>query len=297
VDYIIPDYISEGILIILLKIVDCKSLITNILQFEPNARPTTIEILDSEWLADVSIEEKPQKAISPELPLGATQEEVILAAKLSSIGIDISSLLDSVHSNMCDQSSALWYLLLEKERKNKVVVDKPIHKSAKTSRSQTLQQELDKLKNLESEKESNFAWGGSISISIPLDFEKHFSDAKKRAVSIDENPILMLSRITAALSVQTNSPTKEDRSQPVSPLHTGGYSGSPRGNKLCNVAPSPNSSPKRYFLPNTCNESNDDKEEQVNSIKPSNNRARPKSGNRVKVRQHANLILEEFETE
>ena len=46
--------------------------------------------------------------------LGKTSDEIVLAAKLEAAGFDVTDILHSVHSNACNQASALWYLLLQK---------------------------------------------------------------------------------------------------------------------------------------------------------------------------------------
>jgi hypothetical protein len=47
--------------------------------------------------------------------LGTTNAELSLAAKLEAAGFNVPAILNSVHSNACDQSSALWHLLLAKQ--------------------------------------------------------------------------------------------------------------------------------------------------------------------------------------
>jgi hypothetical protein len=47
--------------------------------------------------------------------LGDSDAELILAAKLEAAGFNVPAILSSVFSNACDQSSALWHLLLSKQ--------------------------------------------------------------------------------------------------------------------------------------------------------------------------------------
>lgn len=80
-----------------------------------------INIIQHSWLksVDCEISRKSSAELNPHLLLGSTNDELVLAAKLESIGMDVKEILESVGSNRCDQNCALWYLLLAKKRSAK----------------------------------------------------------------------------------------------------------------------------------------------------------------------------------
>ncbi|KAI8809357.1 hypothetical protein BJ742DRAFT_234176 [Cladochytrium replicatum] len=51
-------------------------------------------------------------------PLGSTLEDAQLISALGVCGFDVENILASVQSDACDHLAGLWYLLLEKQRKN-----------------------------------------------------------------------------------------------------------------------------------------------------------------------------------
>lgn len=191
-------------------------MIGKILQFDPEKRIKITDILEHEWFNPLllSTNDTEKYEVPSEMTLGTTQEEVILAAKLKSIGIDVDSLLESVQSNSCDQSSALWYLLLDKERK------KITEKQASTKSTVTKRLIIPDINGADLDN--------SGSISISLDVEQHFSEATKRGKNSSENPILALSRKSAQETKLLNNNIDQNRRRSAN----GPYSPSPRGNKL-----------------------------------------------------------------
>lgn len=300
VEYTLPDYLSEGDLILTLE---CENLIESLLQSDPSERLPIAAILNHEWLSQLAPESCLEvKETSIELPLGATKEEIILAAKLNSIGIDVASMLEAVQSNTCDQSSAMWYLLLEKARddhkSSESISATPLPANSTHSSCPTL------LKLSESER---FSLESSMdSITISLDVEKHFSNVIKRGVATSENPILRLSRKSAADALQSNVPVSSVLSNDL-------LSNRPKAsssNRLTPVSKSSNKGTIPQIIPmtqtfarrNIMMEAMRPKinQEDTDELSPrmQNNVLRPKSaGNasgRVSIRK-SNQIIEEFE--
>ncbi|KAI8929294.1 kinase-like domain-containing protein [Entophlyctis helioformis] len=85
-DYEFPEFLSDV----------SKDFVSRFLKINPSERITIADAFRHPWYTDY--------------------REMLLAAKLEAIGFDVQSILASVHSNACDQASALWYLLLRRER-------------------------------------------------------------------------------------------------------------------------------------------------------------------------------------
>jgi hypothetical protein len=91
-------------------------LISKILKLDASERITITDILEHPWFQDDDDPNtKPPSAVKNS-PLGSTPEEATIVAHLEALGMDVNAILSSVHSNACDQASALWYLLLAKHR-------------------------------------------------------------------------------------------------------------------------------------------------------------------------------------
>ena len=72
--------------------------------------------MDHPWLKSTrEHKEISSSASSSSSKLGNTTEEMLLAAKLEACGFNVPQILHSVHTNACNQLSALWHLLLEKD--------------------------------------------------------------------------------------------------------------------------------------------------------------------------------------
>ncbi|KAJ3249325.1 hypothetical protein HK104_007673, partial [Borealophlyctis nickersoniae] len=104
-EYDLPDFLSDV----------SKDLITRILKIDFRERITIPDILAHPWFRDDVTGTNPPPILPPK-PLGSTPEEAALITKLDSAGFDVAGILTSVRTNACDQASALWYLLLQKER-------------------------------------------------------------------------------------------------------------------------------------------------------------------------------------
>ncbi|KAI8896038.1 kinase-like domain-containing protein [Globomyces pollinis-pini] len=106
IKYTIPEFLQQ----------DTVNLIRWIFKKNPNERPTISQILKHPFFKIVapSVMQTPTSAGSGPL-LGTSSAELMLAAKLEAAGFNTTAILKSVHSNACDQASALWYLLLNKE--------------------------------------------------------------------------------------------------------------------------------------------------------------------------------------
>ena len=109
--YEIPSFLGE----------DAADLIHRIFKRIPSERITLGEILNHPWTQKIKARSSiPQP--SSEMPAGlsnsrlsASAKELNLAAKLEAAGFNIQDILNSVHTNACNQPAALWHLLLQKE--------------------------------------------------------------------------------------------------------------------------------------------------------------------------------------
>ncbi|KAJ3034815.1 hypothetical protein HDV00_004610 [Rhizophlyctis rosea] len=104
-EYDLPDFLSDV----------SKDIITKILQKDGSHRLTIPQILTHPWFRDDTLNKSPPPSVHAK-PLGSTPEESALISKLEALGMDVEGILASVQGNACDQASALWYLLLQKER-------------------------------------------------------------------------------------------------------------------------------------------------------------------------------------
>ncbi|KAJ3416908.1 hypothetical protein HDV05_007966 [Chytridiales sp. JEL 0842] len=115
-DYELPDFLHS----------DTKDLITSILKLSPTERLSISSILAHPWFQDPTTPPSSPtsftsgSSLPSKTPLGSTPEESKLVNILEGLGMDVTSILTSVHSNACDQASGLWYLLLEKHRSGKI---------------------------------------------------------------------------------------------------------------------------------------------------------------------------------
>ncbi|KAI8906443.1 kinase-like domain-containing protein [Gorgonomyces haynaldii] len=138
-----------------------QDLINNLLVFEPSKRLTIPQILEHPFIKsdDKKQERKPEQLY--------TKEELIVASKLESLGLDTKSILESANRNACDSKAALWHLLLELETKK----PSKIHKNAE----------------------------GAHFVTCQLDTK--LMNQKKQPQS--ENPLLEISRIAASADSHT----------------------------------------------------------------------------------------------
>jgi serine/threonine protein kinase len=99
--------------LVVLIFLDVGDLIASIFKKDPAKRPTILQILEHPWLKKLG-EIESTSSTSSTSKLGNTSEEMLLAAKLEACGFNVPQMLHSVHTNACNQLSALWHLLLEK---------------------------------------------------------------------------------------------------------------------------------------------------------------------------------------
>ncbi|KAJ3125759.1 hypothetical protein HK100_010614 [Physocladia obscura] len=109
-DYELPDFLSD----------DSKSLISQILQIEPDDRISVPEILQHPWFMTNHHHASPLSAHTTQPPgilqeFFTTREEVTVCASLLELGFDVPRILESVCGDACDSASALWHLLVAKE--------------------------------------------------------------------------------------------------------------------------------------------------------------------------------------
>jgi serine/threonine protein kinase len=107
VEYTIPDWLSS----------ECVYLIEGILQQVPSERLSISEILDSEWVRGYN------EPVKRDFEFGTTKKELNLVVKLVSLGLNVESILESVYSKKCNQMTAMWYLLLEKEESHEADIE------------------------------------------------------------------------------------------------------------------------------------------------------------------------------
>ncbi|KAJ3324086.1 hypothetical protein HDV06_000627 [Boothiomyces sp. JEL0866] len=154
--YVIPDFLQP----------ETVDLISRILRKNPSERIGINEILGHPWfsrVAPVVIASTPPNSSL----LSKTPAEVELAAKLEAAGFDVPSILNSVHSNACDQSSALWHLLL--------------------SNSEDVSNDGERLSIVKSPSKSD-------SIEISLNQVDHYFEDTHKQPAFSENPILQMAR-------------------------------------------------------------------------------------------------------
>jgi serine/threonine protein kinase len=95
-------------------ILDTVDLISKIFQRNPADRISLSGILGHPWVVSLQESQIQVTASTSASRLGISIKEMALAAKLESAGFDIQKILEAVHTNACNQSAALWHLLLEK---------------------------------------------------------------------------------------------------------------------------------------------------------------------------------------
>ncbi|KAJ3315409.1 hypothetical protein HDV04_002951 [Boothiomyces sp. JEL0838] len=161
--YVIPDFLQPGIRKLKIATVD---LISKILKKNPAERISINEILSHPWfnkVAPVIISSTPPNSSL----LSKTPTEVELAAKLEAAGFDVPGILNSVHSNACDQSSALWHLLL--------------------SNNEEISNDGERGSIVKSPSKSD-------SIEISLNQVDHYFEDTHKQPAFSENPILQMAR-------------------------------------------------------------------------------------------------------
>nr|KAJ3422691.1 hypothetical protein HK105_006929 [Polyrhizophydium stewartii] len=105
-DYDLPDFLAE----------DSRDLIARFLKSNPSERITIGDALRHPWFTRFEPVVLPTSPASDEPLLSGSKQEMLLAAQLEALGFDVTAILESVHTNACDQASALWYLLLRRDR-------------------------------------------------------------------------------------------------------------------------------------------------------------------------------------
>ncbi|KAJ3276592.1 hypothetical protein HDV01_004125 [Terramyces sp. JEL0728] len=178
-------------------------LISRILKKNPAERIGINEILTHPWFNRVSpvvIASTPPNSSL----LSKTSAEIELAAKLEAAGFDVPSILNSVHSNACDQSSALWHLLL--------------------SNSEVVMNDNERHSIVKSPSKAD-------SIEISLNQVDHYFEDTHRQPAFSENPILQMAR--------ENNPDNKSTSDPV--LNMGTQKHAPKAKLVVNAKLRPTS--------------------------------------------------------
>jgi serine/threonine protein kinase len=118
IKYEIPEFLLPGISLCNLETAD---LIKRIFKRNPEERIKIHELFQHPWIQNSSFVKSNNDLSNDDVDskLGKSTAEVALAAKLEAAGFDVPRILHSVHSNACDQSSALWNLLLSKSQNYK----------------------------------------------------------------------------------------------------------------------------------------------------------------------------------
>ncbi|KAI9008272.1 kinase-like domain-containing protein [Gaertneriomyces semiglobifer] len=109
-EYELPDFLCDSTM----------DLIQRLLKIDGSQRMSIKDVLSHPWFGDsVRTEDQHARVIgmpsSPSLT-PHTNAEITLSEKLRDIGFDVDMVLQSVKNHSCDQASAMWYLLLEKQR-------------------------------------------------------------------------------------------------------------------------------------------------------------------------------------
>ncbi|KAJ3132961.1 hypothetical protein HDU90_006497 [Geranomyces variabilis] len=125
-DYELPEFLAP----------ETKDLIQQMLQLKGSERVSIAGVLAHSWLGNESVaattaagSATSADSQTPTLPSSSasqsltnfaiqTPEELALLRRLTLAGIDVSALMRSVRDNVCDSSSALWYLLLSKQEQS-----------------------------------------------------------------------------------------------------------------------------------------------------------------------------------
>jgi hypothetical protein len=74
------------------------------------------QILKHSWLGQSDGLTKSVATSSSTSKLGSSHIEMTTALKLEELGFNLPAILQSVHSNACDQLAALWHLLVAKQK-------------------------------------------------------------------------------------------------------------------------------------------------------------------------------------
>jgi hypothetical protein len=100
-------------------------LIAKFFKKVPSERITIQEIFQHPWVTNIeSVTAGKVSSAHSEPMLSNSTAELSLAAKLESAGFNVPVILNSVYSNACDQSSALWHLLLAKQSDDSIAPGK-----------------------------------------------------------------------------------------------------------------------------------------------------------------------------
>lgn len=83
------------------------------------------QILKHSWLGQSNGLTKSVAISSSTSKLGSTHIEMTTALKLEELGFNLPAILQSVHSNACDQLAALWHLLVAKQKGNTEICSSP----------------------------------------------------------------------------------------------------------------------------------------------------------------------------
>lgn len=172
---------------------ECTNLISCLLCIDPAQRLTIPKILLHKWLSQDEVSNN----ATPITKLGTTREEMVLAAKLKSIGVDVDTMLASVHGNTCDQLAAFWHLLLEKER------------GVTASSTPTIFPSSEMLKFSEPDLIND-------TILISANVEHHFQNAINKSPANSDNPLLEMSRIQAVEDKQIQKQELRSAQRPQS---------------------------------------------------------------------------------
>lgn len=111
------------------------------------------QILQHPWLSSVHSHRDRENDTSKatESKLTMSPSELLLASNLAACGFDVEQILEAVHSNSCNQLSALWHLLLEKKDTPKPKVEN-IFENIKKSPASSAQNPLLKIASLDKDK-------------------------------------------------------------------------------------------------------------------------------------------------
>eukprot|EP00842_Homolaphlyctis_polyrhiza_P006498 jgi/Hompol1/684/HPOL_000805-RA len=199
-DYELPDFLSEG--------GHSKDLISRFLKINPAERIAISDVFKHPWFTKHNSAQL--QLVSPvggETLLAGTKEEMILAAQLEALGFDVPTILESVHSNACDQACALWYLLLKRGHRVQSHASTPSILDAENSAPSlaSTSNDASPLSDTPSQagptSEKSPSSSGSItpkeasngmptSLQLNVDIEKYFTHARQKSATPSENPLL-----------------------------------------------------------------------------------------------------------
>ncbi|KAH6596981.1 hypothetical protein BASA50_004739 [Batrachochytrium salamandrivorans] len=194
-DYELPDFLSN----------ESKDLISKFLIISPANRITISDVLLHPWFNAVD-SETPSVALTDEPYLSGSKEEMLLAAQLEALGFDIRAILESVHTNMCDQASALWYLLLTRNksdmsssRSNSIISPCFSPVSDLLGPNSALDTESTNFdpQNMSGSTTPKDRIGPPVMLPLNVNIEKYFTHAR-RISSQSENPLLNFANTTSS---------------------------------------------------------------------------------------------------